>query len=96
MLGLAVRRFGFRRPGLVGGIFVLGYAVARIVCEFFREPDPQLGFLFGASVDALGGGITMGMLLSLPMALVGATAIALALRGVTRPRLAKAVEASSA
>jgi phosphatidylglycerol:prolipoprotein diacylglycerol transferase len=96
VVGLAVRRFGFRRPGLVGGIFVLGYAVARIVCEFFREPDPQLGFLFGASVDALGGGITMGMLLSLPMALVGATAIALALRGVTRPRLPKAVEASSA
>src|SRR5215218_1807972 len=96
VLGLAVRRFGFRRPGLVGGIFVLGYAVARIVCEFFREPDPQLGFLFGASVDALGGGITMGMLLSLPMAIVGATAIALALRGVTRPRLPKAVEASSA
>jgi phosphatidylglycerol---prolipoprotein diacylglyceryl transferase len=96
VVGLAVRRFGFRRPGLVGGIFVLGYAVARIVCEFFREPDPQLGFLFGASVDALGGGITMGMVLSLPMAIVGATAIALALRGVTRPRLPKAVEASSA
>ena len=51
---------------------------------------------FGGSVDAFGGGITMGMLLSLPMAIVGATAIALALRGVTRPRLPKAVEASSA
>ena len=36
------------------------------------SPIPQLGFLFGASVDALGGGITMGMLLSLPMVLVGA------------------------
>jgi phosphatidylglycerol:prolipoprotein diacylglycerol transferase len=94
---LAVRRFGFRRPGLIGGIFVLGYAAARIVCEFFREPDPQLGFLFGASVDALGGGVTMGMLLSLPMALAGAIAIALALRGVTRPRrAAAAAEAPSA
>ncbi len=82
---LAVRRFGFRRPGLLGGLFVLGYAVARIVCEFFREPDPQLGFLFGTSVDALQGGITMGMLLSIPMALVGAGAIWLAARGVTRP-----------
>jgi phosphatidylglycerol:prolipoprotein diacylglycerol transferase len=81
----AVRRFGFRRPGLIGGIFVLGYAVARIVCEFFREPDPQLGFLFGTSVEALGGGITMGMLLSVPMALVGAVAIWLAARGATRP-----------
>src|SRR5215211_5415785 len=89
ILAFAVRRFGFRRPGLVGGIFVLGYAVARIVCEFFREPDAQLGYLFGANVQALGGGITMGMLLSIPMAIVGATAIALALRGVTRPRLPK-------
>ena len=93
---VAVRRFGFRRPGLVGGLFVLGYAAARIVCEFFREPDPQLGFLFGASVDALAGGVTMGMLLSLPMALAGAVAIALALRGVTRPRRAEATGAAEA
>jgi phosphatidylglycerol---prolipoprotein diacylglyceryl transferase len=83
---VAVRRFGFRRPGLIGGTFVLGYAIARIVCEFFREPDPQLGFLFGSSLDALGGGITMGMLLSLPMALVGAGLIWLAARGFTGPR----------
>ncbi len=95
LLGWAVRRFGFRRPGLLGGLFVLGYAVARIVCEFFREPDPQLGFLFGASVDALGGGITMGMLLSLPMAVVGAGLIVLALRGWTQPRQALGAEASA-
>jgi len=86
VMALAARRFGFRRPGLIGGIFVLGYAVARIACEFFREPDPQLGFLFGASVDGLGGGITMGMVLSLPMALVGAVLIWLAARGLTRPQ----------
>ncbi|CAM5765035.1 prolipoprotein diacylglyceryl transferase [Bosea minatitlanensis] len=60
-----------RRPGFVAGVFGIGYAVARIVCEFFREPDPQLGFLFGTSVDALSGGITMGMLLSLPVLLIG-------------------------
>jgi phosphatidylglycerol---prolipoprotein diacylglyceryl transferase len=92
ILVFAVRRFGFRRPGLVGGIFVLGYAVARIVCEFFREPDAQLGYLFGANVQALGGGITMGMLLSVPMALIGAGGILMAVRGYTRP--AKAVEAA--
>jgi phosphatidylglycerol:prolipoprotein diacylglycerol transferase len=85
VLAWAVRRFGFRRPGLIGGIFVFGYAAARIACEFFREPDPQLGFLFGSSLGELGGGITMGMLLSLPMALVGAVAIWLAARGSTRP-----------
>jgi phosphatidylglycerol:prolipoprotein diacylglycerol transferase len=85
IMAWAARRFGFRRPGLLGGIFVLGYAIARIICEFFREPDEQLGFLFGSSVRALGGGITMGMLLSLPMALVGAAFIWMAARGRTRP-----------
>jgi phosphatidylglycerol---prolipoprotein diacylglyceryl transferase len=94
VMAVAVRRFGFRRPGLLGGLFVFGYALARIVCEFFREPDPQLGFLFGSSVEALGGGITMGMLLSLPMALVGAVAMWLAARGFTRPPpLARAASA---
>src|SRR5215218_4544248 len=95
VMAFAARRFGFRRPGLLGGIFVLGYAVARIVCEFFREPDAQLGYLFGTSIGALGGGITMGMLLSLPMALVGAIAIVLAARGITRPR-ASTLETHSA
>ena len=88
ILAIASRVFGFRRPGLIGGIFVLGYATARIVCEFFREPDPQLGFLFGTAGGPLGGGVTMGQLLSLPMALVGITAIVVALQGWTRPRLA--------
>jgi phosphatidylglycerol---prolipoprotein diacylglyceryl transferase len=89
VMAYAVRRFGFRRPGLLSGIFVLGYAVARVACEFFREPDPQLGFLFGSSIDALGGGITMGMLLSLPMALLGIGLIALAARGATKPPLSE-------
>jgi phosphatidylglycerol:prolipoprotein diacylglycerol transferase len=71
LLALLVRAGGFRRPGFVAGVFGMGYAVARIVCEFFREPDPQLGFLFGTSVDALSGGVTMGMLLSLPLFAAG-------------------------
>ena len=78
VMGLAARRFGFRRPGLLGGLFVLGYAVARIGCEFFREPDAQLGFLLG--------GVTMGQILSLPMAAVGLTLLVAAARGWTRPR----------
>lgn len=86
VMAIAVRLFGFRRPGLLGGIFILGYAIARIVCEFFREPDEQLGFLFGASVQALSGGITMGMLLSIPMALLGIGVIIVASRGYTQPR----------
>lgn len=51
------------RPGELGGIFLMGYAVARIVSELFREPDAHLGFLFA--------GATMGQLLSVPMFLIG-------------------------
>ena len=62
-------RFGaLRRPGLVTGLFVCGYALSRITVEFFREPDAQLGYLYG-------GWLTMGMLLSLPMLAVGVWAI---------------------
>jgi len=51
-------------PGTVFGGFIFGYGVGRTVAEFFREPDAQLGFLYG-------GWLTMGMVLSIPMALVG-------------------------
>jgi len=64
VLAVLVRRVGYRRPGFITGVFGAGYALARIGCEFFREPDPQLGFLFG-------GFATMGMLLSLPMLAIG-------------------------
>jgi phosphatidylglycerol:prolipoprotein diacylglycerol transferase len=84
---VAVRANGFRKPGLMGGIFVLGYALARTFCEFFREPDRQLGYLFGTETWSTGG-ITMGMVLCVPMALVGLTVVVLALRGTTRPRVA--------
>ncbi|WP_036260008.1 prolipoprotein diacylglyceryl transferase [Methylocapsa aurea] len=63
LLFIAIRMGALRRPGLVTGLFAAGYGLARIACEFFREPDPQLGFLFG--------GATMGMLLSLPLIGVG-------------------------
>ncbi len=69
---VAVRCGALRRPGLATGIFVIGYACARIFSEFFREPDPQLGFLFG--------GATMGMLLSLPLLLLGVALLAIAWR----------------
>ena len=42
-------RGGRRRPGLLSGVFVIGYGVARIVGEFFREPDAQLGYLVGGA-----------------------------------------------
>ena len=86
IMAIAVRRFGFRKPGLLGGIFVLGYALARTFCELFREPDRQLGFLFGEHLGPMGGGVTMGMLLCVPMMIVGLTYIVLAATGRTRPR----------
>jgi phosphatidylglycerol:prolipoprotein diacylglycerol transferase len=70
LLLLLARAGGLKRPGLATGVFAAGYAVARIACEFFREPDAQLGFL-------VGGFGTMGMLLSLPMLALG---VALVLR----------------
>ena len=63
VLWLIIRAGGLRQPGLVTGMFAVGYGLARIACEFFREPDPQLGFLWG--------GLTMGMLLSVPLILAG-------------------------
>lgn len=60
-----------RRPGLLGGLFLLGYGLSRFVVEFVRQPDPQLGFLWL--------GATMGQMLSLPMMLAGLALLALAL-----------------
>jgi phosphatidylglycerol---prolipoprotein diacylglyceryl transferase len=71
VLGVLVRFGALKRPGLVTGAFTLGYGDARIFCELFREPDAQLGFLWG--------GLTMGMLLCIPLILAGFAFIAYAL-----------------
>ncbi len=82
ILHIAVRLGAFKRPGLATGLFAIGYGLARITSEFFREPDPQLGFLFG--------GATMGMLLSIPLVLAGFGIVFMALR---QPRAADAPSA---
>lgn len=70
LLAVLIFRFSaLRKPGFVAGVFVSGYALSRIVVEFFREPDAQLGYLLGT------GWLTMGMVLSLPMLAVGMLAI---------------------
>jgi phosphatidylglycerol:prolipoprotein diacylglycerol transferase len=61
--------------GRLSGAFLAGYAVSRIVAEFFREPDLQLGFLIGDS--------TMGQWLSVPMLLAG---LYLLVRRAPRPQ----------
>jgi len=67
VLAVMIRFGALKRPGLILGSFIALYGLARITGEHFREPDPQLGFLWG--------GLTMGMLLSVPMVIVGAIII---------------------
>ena len=71
VLAVLVRAGALKRPGLIIGAFAVGYAVARTICEFFREPDAQLGFLWG--------GLTMGMALNIPLLLAGLAFIGAAL-----------------
>jgi len=56
--------------GTVFGAFLMGYGICRIVVEFFREPDAQIGFLVGT--------ISMGQMLSIPMIVAGAVILAIA------------------
>jgi phosphatidylglycerol:prolipoprotein diacylglycerol transferase len=81
LLMLLVRIPAIRaRPGLLSGVFLVGYGIARLVGELFRQPDAHLGFLFA--------GATMGQLLSLPMVAAG---LWLILRARARPARSEAV-----
>ncbi|HEY9218275.1 MAG TPA: prolipoprotein diacylglyceryl transferase [Phenylobacterium sp.] len=62
------------RRGVVTGIFLIGYAIVRILVETVREPDRGL--------DDLPLGLTMGMILSVPMVLGG---VFLIWRGMREP-----------
>ena len=72
ILAIAIRLGALKRPGVASGIFLLGYGIARIICEFFREPDAQLGYLWV--------GATMGQILSLPVIAAGLAFLFYALR----------------
>jgi len=76
---VAEHRGARRRPGIVSGLFLIGYAVARMSGELFRQPDVQLGFLMF--------GTTMGQLLSIPLLVAGIILILWAWR---RPPIASA------
>ncbi len=53
-----------RPRGSVTAVFLIGYAICRIIVECFREPDLQIGFIAF-------NWLTMGQLLSIPMLIVG-------------------------
>ncbi|AIU90435.1 prolipoprotein diacylglyceryl transferase [Pectobacterium versatile] len=61
ILNLFIRKS--RPMGSVSGLFLIGYGTFRIITEFFRQPDAQLG-LFGDL-------FSMGQILSLPMVIAG-------------------------
>lgn len=62
------------RPRMaVSALFMLLYGLFRCFVEFFRQPDPQMGFVAF-------GWMTQGQLLSLPMVMVGAIALYIAYR----------------
>jgi phosphatidylglycerol:prolipoprotein diacylglycerol transferase len=79
LLFVAERRGVRRWPGMETGLFLSGYAVARMSGELFRQPDPQLGYLIF--------GMTMGQLLSIPVLLAG-VGIMLWARWARRPSTA--------
>ena len=64
LLAVLARRAGlYRRPGLLTGVFLTGYGLARFLVEFVREPDAQLGLVLGP--------FSMGQVLSAPLVLLG-------------------------
>lgn len=67
-----------RPRGAVSGLFALLYALCRITVEFFRMPDPQIGYLFF-------GWVTMGQILCLPLLVVGAALLLHAAREKRHP-----------
>ncbi|MFV0472832.1 MAG: prolipoprotein diacylglyceryl transferase [Pikeienuella sp.] len=82
---LATRRGWLKRPGMITGLFFIGYGAARALVELFREPDAQFfapdnpyGHAIRFSADL---GLTMGQVLSLPMILIGLGFWAVARRG---------------
>ena len=62
------RRGSVQQVGLLSGVFLIGYGLARFTAEFFRAPDPFLGFL--------AFGTTMGQILSIPMIAAGIAIVA--------------------
>jgi phosphatidylglycerol:prolipoprotein diacylglycerol transferase len=78
VVGLLVRFGALKQPGVITGVFALGYGAARITCEFFREPDAQLGFLWG--------GLTMGMLLCVPLIVGGIAVLIVAFQRMPKPK----------
>lgn len=64
VLFLLSRKRPPRPQGTFIGLFLIMYGLFRFLIEFVRQPDAQLGYLWG-------GWLTMGQLLSVPLVLAG-------------------------
>lgn len=74
LLYFAWRRGALKRPGLLTGVFLVGYGGARAFVELFRQPDAQFVTVDNPVGHALhfgNWGLTMGQMLSLPMIVFG-------------------------
>jgi len=62
LLLLAYRSGAFKRPGILIGVFLIGYGIARFLVEFVRDFDPDWIYF---------GWLTLGQIYCLPMVAAG-------------------------
>lgn len=70
---------GLKQPGLVAGAWLVWYAIARSICEFFREPEP----IHALNIEPF----TAGQFYSLPMLALGIYLIVTARRRAAAEQL---------
>ena len=63
ILNFFVKKKQLYKKGLISSYFLIFYSLFRFLLEFFREPDPQIGYLII--------GMTMGQILSLFLFFIG-------------------------
>ena len=52
-----------KKPGNISGLFLIFYSLFRFAIEFFRSPDPQIGYLIL--------NLTLGQLISVLFLVIG-------------------------
>ncbi len=73
VLYMLSRKVPPRPRGTFIGTFLVLYGIARFAVEFVRQPDAQIGYLYG-------GWLTMGQVLSVPLVIIGVALIVYAVR----------------
>ena len=57
------RKNYLKKPGLISSLFLIFYSIFRFIVEFFRSPDPQLGYILL--------NLTMGQIISIIFLIIG-------------------------